>query len=73
MMLEEINRKKLHEYRWVAYNEYDNIFIKMNDDLVYLDLSEFENFINFRRNHPEFFLVPLKNLRLHHKIPLISL
>jgi len=22
----DINRKKLHDYRWVAYNEYDNIF-----------------------------------------------
>lgn len=42
-------------YHEDKYN--DDIFIKMDDDLVYLDLDNLVNFIKFRKDHPEFFLV----------------
>lgn len=50
---------------WEEYYDYygnhtqyhDDLFLKISDDIVYLDLLQLRNFIQFRRDHPEYFLL----------------
>jgi hypothetical protein len=47
-------------YRYYAANReryQDDILLKCDDDIVYLDLDRLGDFIEFRRQHPEYFLV----------------
>lgn len=45
-------------YTYYSEEEYkDDIFIKMDDDLVYLDLDHLKEFVEFRKTHPQYFLV----------------
>ncbi|GAA4185169.1 hypothetical protein [Shinella granuli] len=50
---------------WQAYDYYatrleafsDAVFLKCDDDIVYLDIDELDGFIQFRRNNPHYFVV----------------
>ena len=50
---------------WQAYGYYTKrlpdfstaLFLKCDDDIVYLDIEKLSGFIEFRRNHPHYFLV----------------
>lgn len=50
---------------WQSYAYYearlnrfsDALFLKCDDDIVYMDLDKLDAFINFRRNNPDYFVV----------------
>jgi hypothetical protein len=50
---------------WQAYDYYarrlktfqDSIFLKCDDDIVYLDVNKLGDFVEFRRNNPKYFVV----------------
>jgi len=55
-----------NKHSWKEYYQYyahrqkqfqDSIMIKLDDDIVYLDINKFSNFIKFRREHSNFFIV----------------
>jgi hypothetical protein len=49
---------RAYQYYGATADEYaDDVIVKCDDDIVYFDLDRFAEFVKFRRNHPEFFLV----------------
>lgn len=50
---------------WQAYNYYatrlqrfsDTVFLKCDDDIVYVDVDKLDGFIEFRRSNPNYFIV----------------
>lgn len=49
-----------HAYQFYAsrYNHYrDDVFLKCDDDIVYMDLKNLGNFIEFRRKNKDYFII----------------
>jgi hypothetical protein len=51
--------KSFYEYymHYPSTYEPNTVFIKLDDDIVYLDLSMFESFVQYRYDHPELWLL----------------
>ena len=48
---------RAYQYYGATADEYrDDVILKCDDDIVYFDLDRLEEFIDFRRRHPEFFM-----------------
>ncbi|MBY8858895.1 hypothetical protein K7711_20650 [Nocardia sp. CA2R105] len=61
----------LHFYADRADHHADTVFLKCDDDIVYLQLDKLEDFLRFRLAHPEYFLVSANvinnNVCAHHQ------
>ena len=52
------NFNNLNIYKFYKYTKDENtVYVRFDDDIVFVEKSEFENFIKFRINNPQYFLV----------------